>query len=147
MQQGIAWKQQIRAEASASFPVAPREVIILTNLHRKSTQRHVAVSSAVKSPVLAKTLPIASQLGSDATYLVEFREAIPDIENLLHRDNIGIQLYNDFRDSLRTGTAVQTFAFVNIVSGNPEAKAHCSRSKTQPIISNSRSDKGRLSQS
>src|SRR5215813_12603830 len=140
MEHSVTRKKQVGAEATPSFPVPPGEVIIPADLHGKTAQRHIAISSAVKNPVLAKTLPVAAQLGGYRACLVEFRGPISHIQNFLNRDNVGVQPGNNFRDSLRIGTPVQTPAFVNVVSGNAEAEIHCSRSTTQPTISRSRSD-------
>jgi hypothetical protein len=48
MQYDVTRKQQVGVKASASFPMAPGEAVILADLDEKTAQSHVAVSSSVK---------------------------------------------------------------------------------------------------
>src|SRR5438309_972741 len=143
VKQVVAREQQVGTKASPPFPVTPREVVIAADLYGKAAECHVAVASSIKLTVLPEAVTICAQLGSDSAGLVEFRAPILHVENFLQRHYIGIELCNDFRDALRIAAPVQASTLVNVVAGNPNAEAHCSRSKIQPTISISRSDSGR----
>src|SRR5206468_12669851 len=107
VKRGVSGKEQVGAQASASFPMTPGKVVITADLHGKPAEGHIAVASSVKGAVLPETVVMRGQFGGDRASLVEFRATIPHVQNFLQRHNIGVESRNDFSDALRIGTPIQ----------------------------------------
>lgn len=48
-----------------------------------------------------------------------------DVQDFLNRNDVRIELGDDVRNAIGTDALIKTAALMNIVSGDPQSKAHC----------------------
>jgi hypothetical protein len=108
----------IGAQTSALLTPLGSDVVVLDRAQWKPTQQQVAVCPAIEPAVFAEAR-IEAKLGSNKVSLVFFAFSM-NAQNLLKRDDIRINLTQNFHNASRANPPVESAAFVNVICQNPE---------------------------
>ena len=107
----------VDALAAARLARLPRQVVLRVMEDRKPAEDDVAEQAAAQCRAGAMTQPMPSSAPSSSACPAKLRAGADD---LLQRDDVGLDAADDVGDAVGTGAAVESAAAVDVVGGDPQ---------------------------
>jgi hypothetical protein len=107
----------VYAQASSLLSTGDADVVVAGSHHWKPAEDYVAVSATFQLPVLSQA-EIQAKLARNEMRLIVLIFLPLNTVNFLHGYDVGIKLAQHFNYAFRAQAAINSHAFMNVVSGN-----------------------------